>query len=66
MAASQAVLDEQRHLLGQTDLHLVGQICSLAEVHEILEREGEGDGFRERNGNVPFGLLNIGVWANSD
>lgn len=38
----------------------------LAEVGEVLEREGEGDGFRELDLDVVVGFLNVGVGAKGD
>lgn len=61
MTASQSVFDKQGHLLRKIERHLVGQICSLAEVDEVFQGEGERNWFREGNGNVLLGLFNVGV-----
>lgn len=39
----ESILDKQGHLAGQAKLDRVGQPASLAEVCEVLEREGEGN-----------------------
>lgn len=66
MAASQTILNKQGNLLRQTERHRGRQICSLAEVDEIFQGEGESDGLGESNGDVLFGLFNVGVLADGD
>lgn len=66
MAASQTILDEEGYLLGQAQSHLVGQVGSLAEVDEILERESEGDGLTESNGDALLRLVDVAVLTDSD
>jgi hypothetical protein len=57
----QGVLDKQGHLAGQAELDAVGQAAGLAEVDEVLQREGEGDGLAEVDGDVLAGLFDVGV-----
>lgn len=66
MTASQAILNEQGDFLRQTERHRGRQICSLAEVDEIFQGEGESDGFGESNRDVLLGLFDVGVLANVD
>lgn len=66
VTASQSILNEQGDFLRQTERHRRRQICSLAEVDEIFQGEGESDGFGEGNRNVLFGLFDVGVLANVD
>jgi hypothetical protein len=66
VTASKTILNKQRHLLGQVQLYRVGQVGGLAEVDEVLEGEGQGDGFGERDGDVLIGLVDVGVLANGD
>lgn len=66
MATAKRILNKQRHLLGQVQPYEGGQVGGLAEVDEVLEGEGQGDGFGEVNANVLLGLLDIGVLANGD
>ena len=63
VTATKTVLHEQRHLLRQAERHRAGQVGSLAEVDQVLEGEGEGDGFAEGNGDVLVGLVDVGVLA---
>lgn len=63
VTASQAILNEKRHLLRQTEGHRGRQICSLAEVDEVLEGESKSDGFGERNRDVLLGLFDVRVLA---
>jgi hypothetical protein len=62
----QGVLDKQGHLAGQAELNAVGEAAGLAEVDEVLQREGEGDGLAEVNGNVLAGLFDVGVLSQLD
>lgn len=66
MTTSQPILDKQRNLLRKADSHLIRQVCSLAEVNEVLEGESKGDGFGEGNRDVAFGFVDIGVWADGN
>ncbi len=66
MATAKRILNKQRHLLGQVQPYGGGQVRGLAEVDEVLEGEGQGDGLGEINANVLLGLLDIGVLANGD
>lgn len=61
VTASKSVFDHQGHLLRKTESNMARQICSLAEVDEVFQGEGEGNGLGEVNGNVLIGVLNIGV-----
>jgi hypothetical protein len=62
----QAVLDKQRDLAGQAELDRVGQTAGLAEVCEVLEREGEGDGLCEVDLDRVFGLLHVAALPELD
>lgn len=66
MTTTEAVLNQQWHLLRQVQHYRVGQIGGLAEVGEVLEGEGQSDGFREGDGDVLVGLLDVGVLADGD
>jgi hypothetical protein len=66
MAASETVLDEQGHLLGEGEADGAGEVGSLAEVDEIFEGECEGDGFAEDNGDILLGLVDAGMLADCD
>lgn len=66
MTATQTVLYQQRHLLGQVQRYRAGQVGGLAEVDEVLEGEGQSDGFGEGNGDVLVGLVDVGVLADGD
>ena len=61
--ARESVLNEQRHLLGQVQLDGRGQVGGLAEVDKVLKGEGQGDGFGQRDGDILFGLVDVGVGA---
>lgn len=65
-AAREVVLDQERHLAGQADLHLVGQGGGLAEVDQVLERKGQGNGLRQLNVDVVLGLVDGGVASQRD
>lgn len=62
----QGVLNKQGHLAGQAELDAVGQAAGLAEVDEVLQREGEGDGLAEVDGDVLAGLFDVGVLSQLD
>ncbi|RJE16887.1 hypothetical protein PHISCL_10776, partial [Aspergillus sclerotialis] len=66
MATSEIVLNKQRNLLRQTELDLGRQVRGLAEVDEVLEGEGKGDGLGERKRNVLVGLVHVGMLADGD
>jgi hypothetical protein len=66
VTASKTVLNKQGHLLGQVQLYRAGQVGRFAEVDEVLEGEGQGDGFGERDGNVLVGLVDVGVLADGN
>ena len=66
MTATEAILNEERHLLRQAQGDLVRQVGSLAEVDEVLEGESEGDGFGEGDGDVLCGVLDVGVLTDGD
>jgi hypothetical protein len=57
----QAILDKQGNLARKAQLDGVGQTASLAEVDQVLEGEGEGDGLSEVNLNVLALLVYVGV-----
>lgn len=65
-APGQAVLHQQRHLVGEADLDLVGEHGGLAEVDEILEGESQVDGLGQLNVDVELGLVDVGVAAQGD
>lgn len=65
-SASQTVLDQEGHLVRQADLDSVGQGLGFAEVDEILEREGQGNGLGELNLDVVLLLLDVLVAAQGD
>ena len=60
------VLNQQRHLITQAQLHLVREAASLAEVDEVLEGEREGDGLAELDVDVLRLVLDVGVRAQRD
>lgn len=66
MAASEAVLDAKRHFLGQAQGDLVRQSGGLAEVDQVLEREGQSNRLAKLNGNVLLWLVDVGVLADGD
>lgn len=66
MAAAKRILNKQRHLLGQVQPYGGGQVGGLAEVDEVLEGEGQGNGLGEVNANVLIRLFDIGVLADSN
>lgn len=66
MTTAETVLNKKGNLLGQAEAHLAGESGSLAEVDEVLEGESEGNGFGESNGNVLFGLIDVGVLTDGD
>lgn len=66
MATSEIVLNKQRNLLRQAELDLGRQVRGLAEVDEVLEGEGKGDGLGERKRNVLVGLVHVGMLADGD
>ena len=53
----QTVLDKQRNLAGEAELDLIGQATSLAEVGQVLEREGKRDRLGHVNCNRLGGLF---------
>ena len=63
MAASQAILYFERYLLREAQTDLVGEAGRFAEVDEVFQGEGEGDGFREVDGDVLVWLFDIAVLA---
>lgn len=56
-----AVLDEQGHFAGQTQLDRVGQPARLAEVGQILQREGQRDRFGQIDLDVLARLVHAAV-----
>jgi hypothetical protein len=63
---SKAVLDEQRDLVAEAELHLTAETRGFAEVDEVLEREGQGDGLGKTDLDVLLGVLDVGVLAQGD
>ena len=59
----QVVLDQQRDLIAQTQLHATAQPRRLAEIDQVLERKGERDGLAEGNVDVQLRLVDVGVRA---
>ena len=57
---------KQRHLLRQAQLHLTSKATSLAEVDEVLEGEGKGNGLAEGDVDIIVWLLSVGVRTNGD
>lgn len=45
---------------------MTAEARGFAEVDEVLEREGQGDGLGEADFNVLLGVLDVGVLAQSD
>jgi hypothetical protein len=62
----QTIFDQQRDLVGQAKLDLIGQTAGFAEIDKVFERECEGDGLCQVDIDVVFGLINIGVAAQVD
>jgi hypothetical protein len=65
-ATGEGVLNQERHLAGEADLDLVRQGSGLAEVDQVLEREGQRNGLGQLNVDVQIGLVNVGVASQSD
>lgn len=61
MATTQPILNKQRYLLRQTQRHRGGQISRLAEVDEVFQGEGKGNGLGEGNRDILLGLFDVGV-----
>ena len=64
--ALETVLDEKRHLVGETQLDLIGHAACLAEVDKVLQRECERYGLGQIDLNVVLWLLHIGVASQLD
>lgn len=62
----QRVLDHERHIGRKAQLDSARKTTSLAEVDQVLEREGERDGLRELDVDVQVFLVYVGVLAESD
>lgn len=62
-ATCQTIFDLERHFLGQTELDLARQSSGLAEIDEVLEREGKSDRLGKLDGDVFAGVLDVGVLA---
>jgi hypothetical protein len=56
-----SILDKQRNLAGQAELDRIRQPARLAEVCEILEGEGQGDGLSQVNLDIFAGLVNAAM-----
>lgn len=65
-AASQNVLDKQGHLVGEADPDRGRQSRGLAEVDEVLEGEGEGDGLAKLDLDRLVGLLHARMLPQRD
>lgn len=63
---AEPVLHEKWHFIAQAQLHLPAETTSLAEVHQVLERECECDWLSEVDLNVLVWLVHICVRAQSD
>jgi hypothetical protein len=57
------VLHQERDLIGEADVDLVGQGSSLAEVDKVLERECEGDRLAQFNLDILLRLFEVGAAA---
>lgn len=66
VAAAQTVLNQEGHLLRQVQGYRGGQVGGLAEVDKVLKREGQSNRFRQRNGSVLLGLVDVGVLADGN
>jgi hypothetical protein len=64
--ALEPVLNEERDLVGEAQLDLVGHATCLAEVDEVLEREGKGHGLGQIDLDVVLRLLDIRVASQLD
>ena len=62
----QAVLNEQGNLVAEAELHLAAETGGFAEVDEVLEREGQGDGLGKTDLDVLLGVLDVGVLTQGD
>ena len=62
----QRVLDHERHIGGKAQLDSARKTTSLAEVDEVLEREGQGDGLGKTDLDVLLGVLDVGVLTQGD
>lgn len=62
----EAVLDQERHLVGQAYLDLVGQVGGLAESDKVFEREAEGDRLGHLDRDALRGLVGVGVASQGD
>lgn len=62
----QRVLDHEGHIGREAQLDSARKTTSLAEVDEVLEREGERHGLRQLDVDVQVLLVDVGVLAKSD
>jgi hypothetical protein len=62
----QAVLDEKGNLVAEAKLHLAAEAGGFAEVDEVLERKGQGDGLGKADLDVLLRVLDVGVLAQGD
>jgi hypothetical protein len=60
-ATSQSVLNQQRNLVGEAELHGLGKTRSLAEIDEVFKGECQGDRFCEFDFDVHFWLVDVCV-----
>lgn len=61
MSTSQIIINQKRYLLRETQPDLGRQTRRFAEVDQVFQRECERDRFREVDGYVLFGLVDVGV-----
>jgi hypothetical protein len=61
-----AVLNKQRNLVAEAKLDLTAEARGFAEVDEVLEREGKGDGLSKADLDVLLLVLDVGVLAKGD
>jgi hypothetical protein len=60
---AQAVFHQKRDLVAEAELHRLAESTSLAEVGEVFEGEGKGDGLGEVDLHVLVFILDVGVLA---
>lgn len=60
-ASSQIVFNQQRDLVGEAELDRLGETSGLAELDQVFQGEGQGNGFGELDVDVQLGLVNIGM-----
>jgi hypothetical protein len=58
-ASSQSILYQQGNFVGEAELDRLGKPSRLAEVDEVFQGEGQGDGFSKFDFDVHLWLLDV-------